>query len=48
VGRADVQAALRANRYAGRDLPEDQRSFEAPGTVLALDQGDPFAATLCK
>jgi hypothetical protein len=48
VDREDVQAALRAHRYAGRDLPEDQKSFEAPGTFLALNQGDPFAETLCK
>ena len=48
VGRRDIQEALRAHRYAGRDLPEDQRSFEAPGTVLTLNQGDPFAETLCK
>jgi hypothetical protein len=48
VGRKDVQEALRTHRYAGRDLPEDQKTFEAPGTVLALNQGDPFAETLCK
>ncbi len=48
VERKDVQAALRAHRYAGRDLPEDQKSFEAPGTVLALNQGDPLAETLCR
>jgi hypothetical protein len=48
VERKDLQAALRAHRYAGRDLPEDQKSFEAPGTVLALNHGDPLAETLCK
>ena len=48
VGREDIQEALRAHRYAGRDLPEDQKSFEAPGNLLALNQGDPFAETLCK
>ena len=48
VDRKDIQAALRTNRYAGRDLPEDRRSFEAPGLVLVLNQGDPFAETLCK
>lgn len=48
VERADIQEALRTYRYAGRDLPEDRRSFEAPGIVLALNQGDPFAETLCK
>jgi hypothetical protein len=48
VVRADLQEALRTHRYAGRDLPEDSRSFEAPGTVLALSRGDPFAETLCK
>jgi hypothetical protein len=42
-----VQEALRAHRYAGGDLPEDRRSFEASGTVLVLNQGAPFAETLC-
>ena len=46
--RKDLQEALRTYRYAGRDLPEDRRSFEAPGIVLALNQGDPFAETLCR
>jgi hypothetical protein len=48
VDRKDIQEALRTDRYAGRDLPEDRRSFEAPGTVLALDQGDPLAETPCR
>jgi hypothetical protein len=47
AGRQDVQAALRANRYAGRDLPEDRSSFEALGTVLALREEDPASGTLC-
>ncbi len=48
VNRKDVQETLRADRYAGRDLPEDRSSFEASGTVLALSQGDAFAETVCK
>jgi hypothetical protein len=48
VARADIQEALRTYRYAGRDLPDDRRSFETPGIVLVLNQGDPFAETLCK
>ena len=47
VGRGDIQAALRAHRFAWTDLPEDRKSFEAPGTVVALNQGDGFAETLC-
>lgn len=48
VNRKDIQEALEAHRYAGRDLPEDRDSFEASGTVVALNQGDPFAETVCK
>jgi hypothetical protein len=48
LDRLDIREALRTDRYAGRDLPEDRTSFEATGTVLALDQEDPFAETLCK
>jgi hypothetical protein len=48
VERRDMQEALRTNRYAGRDLPEDQSSFEAAGTVLALNEGDAFAEAVCR
>jgi hypothetical protein len=48
VGRADVQQKLRANRYAGRDLPEDGSSFEASGVILALSERDSAGETLCK
>ncbi len=47
-GRGDVREALRTHRFAWADLPVDRTSFEAPGTVLALNQGDPLAETLCK
>ena len=48
VDRRDIRDALQAHRYAGRDLPADQRSFEAPRTIVALNNGDPFAETVCK
>ena len=48
VDRRDIRDALQAHRYAGRDLPADQRSFEAPRTIVALNKGDPFAETVCK
>lgn len=48
VGRGDIREALRTHRYAWADFPEDRKSFEAPGIVLALNQGDPFAETVCK
>lgn len=49
VNREDLQEALRTHRYAGHDLPEDRRSFEAPGIVLVLNEGDadPSAGNLC-
>ena len=41
VDRGDVQAALRAHRYANHDLPGDRSSFERAGTILALNEADP-------
>src|SRR5581483_4221395 len=38
--REDVRRALRADRGVRFELPDDQRSFEAPGVVLALAPGD--------
>jgi hypothetical protein len=46
--RGDVQAALRAHRYANHDLPEDRSAFERPGSVFALDEADPTAGNLCR
>jgi len=48
VGRRDIREALRTHRDAWTELPEDRTSFEASGSVLALNQGDPFAETLCR
>ncbi len=48
VGRGDIREALRTHRDAWTELPEDKKSFEATGSVLALNQGDPFAETLCR
>ena len=48
AGRGDLREALRTNRDAWTELPEDRKSFEARGSVLALNQGDPFAETVCR
>ena len=48
VGREDVREALRTNRDAWTELPEDQKSFDASGSVLALKQGAPSAEPLCR
>ncbi len=47
VDRGDVQAALRAHRYANHDLPGDRSSFERAGTILALNEADPVTGDLC-
>ena len=48
AGRGDLREALRTNRDAWTELPVDRKSFEAAGRVLALNQGDPFAETVCR
>lgn len=46
--RDDVRVALQRDRYASTELPDDRRSFEAGGRVLALDQIEPGSVNLCR
>jgi uncharacterized membrane protein YvlD (DUF360 family) len=48
VEHDDVQAALRAHRYANHDLPVDRSSFERAGTILVLNEADPVTGDLCR
>jgi hypothetical protein len=47
LDRGDVQEALRANRYATHDLPEDRTTFAQSRLVFALNQADPTVGNLC-
>jgi hypothetical protein len=48
VEREDVREALHTHRYAGHDLPEDRRSFEASGIILTLNEGGSLAGNPCE
>jgi hypothetical protein len=48
VHRPDVQRLVESDRYASTELPDDKRTFEARGVVLALDEAEPDGVNLCR
>jgi hypothetical protein len=48
VQRPDVLRAVRSDRYASTELPEDREVFERRGPLLALDGAEPDGPDLCR
>jgi hypothetical protein len=48
IARRDVWRAMRADRYARFELPEDRQRFEERRVLLALDEPDADGVNLCR